>query len=122
VKYRLGRLGFFMHPARRRQVKKPPATTLRALPVERVNDLSMEALFTKPDTYAGAPILDGTIVRTGMPGEALRTRTAAKVPVVIGTTSDDLPVLSFLPQNNPFSLFGADAQAVYFTGAPNRKP
>ncbi len=89
---------------------------LRALPVENVNgDLSMEALITKPDTYAGGPIDDGKIV-TGMPGEALRKRTAAKVPVLIGTTSDDLPVL-FPPRDNPLSFFGADApaaKAVYF--------
>jgi len=92
---------------------------LRALPVEKVNgDLSMEALLTKPDTYAGGPILDGRIV-TGMPGEALRKRAAAKVPVLIGTTSDDLPVL-FPPRANPLSFFGPEApaaQAAYFTGA-----
>jgi len=91
---------------------------LRALPAQKVNgDLSMEALLTKPDTYAGGPIVDGKIV-TGMdmPGEALRARTAAKVPVLIGTTSDDLPVL-FPPRNNPLSFFGAEAaaaKAVYF--------
>jgi para-nitrobenzyl esterase len=91
---------------------------LRALSVEKVNgDLSMEALLTKPDTYAGGPILDGTVV-TGMPGEALRKRTAANVPVLIGTTSDDLPVL-FPPGDNPLSFFGAEeaaAKAVYFAG------
>jgi para-nitrobenzyl esterase len=89
---------------------------LRALPVEKVNgDLSMEALLTKPDTYVGGPILDGKIV-AGQPGEALRKRTAAKVPVLIGTTSDDLPLL-FPPRDNPLSFFGADAaaaKAVYF--------
>jgi para-nitrobenzyl esterase len=88
---------------------------LRALPVEKVGDLSMEALITKPDTYVGGPILDGKIV-TGQPGEALRRRTAAKVPVLIGTTGDDLPVL-FPPRDNPLSFFGADAAAaktVYF--------
>ena len=92
---------------------------LRALPVEKVNgDLSMEALLTKSDTYAGGPILDGKIV-TGMPSEALRKRAAAKVPVLIGTTSDDLPVL-FPPRDNPLSFFGTEApaaQAVYFAGA-----
>jgi heat shock protein HslJ len=54
-----------------------------------------------------------------MPGEALRSRTAAKVPVLIGTTGDDLPVL-FPPRDNPLSFFGADAaaaKAVYFAGA-----
>lgn len=91
---------------------------LRALPVEKINgDLSMEALITKPASYAGGPIPDGTIVTSaGMPGEALRNRTAAKVPVLIGTTSDDLPVV-FPPRDNPLSFFGADAAAakgVYF--------
>jgi para-nitrobenzyl esterase len=93
-------------------------SALRALPAEKVNaDLSMEALTTKPETYAGGPIPDGKVVTSmGMPGEALRTRTAAKVPVLIGTTSDDLPVL-FPPRDNPLSFFGADAptaKAVYF--------
>jgi para-nitrobenzyl esterase len=94
---------------------------LRALPAQKVNgDLSLGALLTKPDTYAGGPILDGKIV-TGMdmPGEALRKRSAANVPVLIGTTSDDLPVV-FPPRDNPLSFFGADApvaKAVYFASA-----
>ncbi|MGH9371240.1 MAG: hypothetical protein ACRD15_06900, partial [Vicinamibacterales bacterium] len=38
-------------------------TALRALPVEKVNgDLSMEASITKPETYAGGPIVDQKIV------------------------------------------------------------
>jgi para-nitrobenzyl esterase len=93
---------------------------LRALPVEQVNgDLSMEALLTKPNTYAGGPILDGKIAK-GMPSEVLRKRAAARVPVLIGTTSDELPVLSLLPRDNPLSFFGAEApaaKAVYFAGA-----
>lgn len=94
---------------------------LRSLQAEKVNgDLSMEALLTKPGTYAGGPIVDGKIV-TGMdmPGEALRKRTVAKVPILIGTTSDDLPVV-FPPRDNPLSFFGADApvaKAVYFATA-----
>ncbi|MEH2530086.1 para-nitrobenzyl esterase [Bradyrhizobium sp. AZCC 1588] len=94
---------------------------LRALPAQKVSsDLGVEALLGKVDTYAGGPIVDGKIV-TGMdmPGEALRKRTAAKVPVLIGTTSDDLPVV-FPPRDNPLSFFGADApvaNAVYFASA-----
>jgi para-nitrobenzyl esterase len=92
---------------------------LRGLPVEKVNgDLSMEALITKPDTFAGPVILDGKVAVAGMPGEALRKRTAAGVPVLIGTTSDDLAVL-FPPRDNPLSFFGADAaaaKAAYFAG------
>jgi para-nitrobenzyl esterase len=89
---------------------------LRALPAEKISgNLNMEALITKPKTYAVGPIPDGKIV-TGEPGEALRKRTEAKVPVLIGTTGDDLPVLH-PPQDNPLSFFGADAaaaKAVYF--------
>jgi para-nitrobenzyl esterase len=108
LNYCLGRLGFFMHPtltAGGRTYGIGPASVaqaeqaglafarsmgitgsgpdalaaLRALPVEKVNgDLSMEALLTKPDTYAGGPIPDGRIVTgMGMPSEALRKRTAA---------------------------------------------
>lgn len=91
---------------------------LRALPAEKVNgDLSMEALLTKPNTYSGGPIADGNVVTSlGMPGEALRKHTATHVPVLIGTTGDDLPVL-FPPRDNPLSFFGAEAaaaKAVYF--------
>jgi para-nitrobenzyl esterase len=96
---------------------------LRAPSVEKVNgDLSMMALITKPDTYAGGPIPDGKIVTSaGLPGEALRTRTTARVPVLIGTTGDDLPVI-FPPRDNPLSFFGAAApaaKAVYFADPPN---
>jgi para-nitrobenzyl esterase len=83
---------------------------LRALPVERVNgDLSMEALLTKPATYAGGPILDGKVV-TQLPGDALRTGAFARIAVLIGTTTDDLPALMPLP-GDPFSVFGPDAAA-----------
>jgi len=90
---------------------------LRALPAARISsDLGIEALTTKPDTYAGGPILDGTVVIT-MPGHVLQRHAAANVPILIGTTSDDLPVL-FPPKTNPLSFFGANApaaKAVYFT-------
>ena len=94
---------------------------LRALPVEKVNgDMSMEALLTKPATYAGGPILDGRVV-TRMPADALRDGSFTKVPVLIGTTSDDLPVL-FPPREDPLSVFGAEApaaRAIYSAGAEN---
>lgn len=82
---------------------------LRALPAEKVNgDLSMEALLKKPPTYAGGPIFDGSII-VATPGEILQRAQAAKVPLLIGTTSADLPA-TFPPLNNPFSYFGANAQ------------
>jgi para-nitrobenzyl esterase len=82
---------------------------LRALPAEQVNgDMNMGALLTKPPTYAGGPIFDGAMI-TAMPEDILRRGEAANVPVLIGTTSADLPV-TFPPFNNPFSYFGADAE------------
>jgi para-nitrobenzyl esterase len=92
---------------------------LRALPVEKVNgDMSMEALLTKPPTYAGGPIFDGEII-TSTPGEILRRGEAAKVPLIIGTTSQDLPVTYPPSRENPLSFFGleaAKASALYNPG------
>ncbi|PSB16076.1 carboxylesterase [filamentous cyanobacterium CCP2] len=88
---------------------------LRALPAEQVNgDLNMLALLTKPPTYAGGPIFDGELI-TAMPEDILRQGEAANVPILMGTTSADLPV-TFPPLENPFSFFGAAAEraiAVY---------
>lgn len=88
---------------------------LRDLPAEQVNgDLSMEALLSKPSTYAGGPIFDGTLINA-TPGEMLQRGEAAHVPLLIGTTSADLPV-TFPPLTQPFSYFGANAEqamAVY---------
>src|SRR5437867_2495999 len=94
----------------------PPGASRMSDP--RATD-SLWAEFTQILRRAGAAILDGKIVIAGMPGEALRKRTAAKVPVLIGTASDNLPVL-FPRRDSPLSFFGADApaaQAVYFAGA-----
>jgi para-nitrobenzyl esterase len=92
---------------------------LRALPVEKVNgDMSMEALLTKPPTYAGGPIFDGKTV-TATPGEILRQGEAAKVPLIIGTTSQDLPVIYPPSREDPLSFFGpeaAKASALYNPG------
>jgi para-nitrobenzyl esterase len=92
---------------------------LRALPAAKVNgDLSMEALITKPKTYAGGPIVDGSIV-TATPGEMLRRGEAAQVPLIIGTTTDDLPVTYPPSRENPLAYFGPDAErarAVYNPG------
>jgi para-nitrobenzyl esterase len=83
---------------------------LRALPMEQVNgDMSMVALVTKPPTYAGGPIIDGETVMT-TPGEVLRRGEAAKVPLIIGTTGQDLPVIFPPDRANPPSYFGTDAE------------
>jgi para-nitrobenzyl esterase len=91
-------------------------SALRRLPVEKVNgDLSMEALLTKPKTFVGGPIIDGAIVST-TPGEVLNRGEAVKVPLIIGTTSQDLPVEYPPSKDNPLSFFGpeaAKAKALY---------
>jgi para-nitrobenzyl esterase len=82
---------------------------LRALPAEQVNgDMNMGALLSKPPTYAGGPIFDGDLITT-TPGEVLQRGEAANVPILIGTTSADLPV-TFPPLQNPFSYFGTEAE------------
>jgi len=91
---------------------------LRALPAEQVNgDMNMQAMLTKPPTYAGGPIFDGDMI-TAMPEEILRRGEAAKVPLLIGTTSADLPI-SFPPAENPFSYFGANAEQAVTIYNPN---
>lgn len=82
---------------------------LRSLPAEAINgDMNMEALVKKPSTYAGGPIYDGSIV-AATPGEVLQQGNATNVPILIGTTSADLPV-TFPPLNKPLSYFGANAE------------
>lgn len=84
-------------------------TMLRGLPAEQVNgDLSMAALLEKPPTYAGGPVFDGEVI-TALPEQALRQGEVADVPLIIGTTTADLPV-TFPPLDNPLSFFGADAE------------
>lgn len=91
---------------------------LRALPAEQVNgDLSMAALIEKPPTYAGGPIFDGEIIST-LPEDVLRAGEAAGVPLIIGTTSADLPV-TFPPLDNPWSYFGAEAERAIATYNPS---
>lgn len=55
-----------------------------------------------------------------MPGEILRRGEAAKVPIIIGSTTNDLPVL-FPPFKDPLSYFGADAAKVRAVYNPNGK-
>jgi para-nitrobenzyl esterase len=90
-------------------------SALRALPAEKVaGDLNMTNLIKRPPTYASGPVLDGEIV-TATPGEILQRGDAAKMPIMIGSTTNDLPAM-LPPLKDPFSYFGADAakaQAVY---------
>ena len=92
---------------------------LRALPAEQVNgEMNMGALLTRPPTYAGGPIFDGETV-TVNPEDVLRQGEAAKVPILIGTTSADLAITDSLPQENPLSFFGADSDRASTLYNPN---
>jgi para-nitrobenzyl esterase len=95
---------------------------LRALPAETVlGGINMETLVTdRPrGTYAEGPLVDGALV-TDAPGVLLASGKVARIPVMIGSTSGDLPV--FLPDPKaPFAKFGPDAAAaaaVHTAGAP----
>lgn len=82
---------------------------LRALSAAQVNgEMSMAILLEQPATYAGGPIFDREVI-SAMPEEILRQRKAAPVPLLIGTTSADIPVI-FPPLQQPFSYFGANAE------------
>jgi para-nitrobenzyl esterase len=92
---------------------------LRALPAEQVNgEMNMGALLTRPPTYAGGPIFDGETV-TVNPEDVLQQGEAAKVPILIGTTSADLAITDSLPQENPLSFFGADSDRASALYNPN---
>jgi para-nitrobenzyl esterase len=87
--------------------------TLRALPAERVLDgIGMESMLTRHDlstVFAMGPIVDGSLVRAA-PGAVLAEGTHAAVPVLIGSTGDDLP-LHLPPLDDPLGHFGADRVA-----------
>ena len=82
---------------------------LRALPADKIaGDLNMTNLVKNPSaTYAGGPILDGKIV-TSTPGEILQRGKSAQIPILIGSTSQDLPAI-LPPLQNPLAYFGANA-------------
>jgi para-nitrobenzyl esterase len=82
---------------------------LRALPAEQVNgDLGMLSLVQPTPTYAGGPIFDGEVV-TAMPAAHFRTGHFAPLPLLIGTTSDDLGVQGPPDPSRPLDFFGPDA-------------
>ena len=94
---------------------------LRALPAERLlNGLTPDNLKIDGDikssdlinigTSAGGPIVDGR-VKLSVVDQAIRKRQAARIPVMIGTTSGDLGVPTGQTKNELFAQFGANAQA-----------
>ncbi len=82
---------------------------LRDLPADKIcGDLSTSWLMKSalgPPTYAKGAIVDGSIVMTS-PEETLRRKEAVKVPMMIGSTSQDLPVTFPPSKNDPLSYFG----------------
>jgi para-nitrobenzyl esterase len=88
---------------------------LRALPAATVqgdfdpNKLAAEALFGA-QIFHGTQMIDGELV-TGHPGDLLQRGQAYPVAMVIGTTALDLPLFFPPSKLNPFSYFGAEADA-----------
>jgi para-nitrobenzyl esterase len=87
-------------------------SALRALPAEKIRGkLSMSVLLKStpgPLTYVKGAIVDGYMV-IASPEEVLRRSEGIKVPVMIGTTSQDLPVRFPPSKENPLSFFGSNA-------------
>ena len=96
-------------------------TRLRALPADRLlNGLRPENLKIDGDikssdpanvgTSVGGPIIDGKI-KLSVVDQAIRQGQAARIPVMIGTTSGDLGVPTGQTKDELFAQFGANAQA-----------
>jgi len=66
-------------------------------------------------------VVDGKLV-IASPGERLRRGEAARVPVLIGTTNDDLPVTFPPSRGDPLSLFGPDAEKARADYDPSLPP
>lgn len=95
---------------------------LRALPAATVLgtlDLSELANSTSAfPTYVNGSIVDGEIVQ-GSPEDMLRKRQAAHVPIIVGTTCQDLPVYFPPSKVHPLTFFGSTAtkaRAAYNAG------
>jgi para-nitrobenzyl esterase len=89
---------------------------LRKVPAERVtNGLNMATMREAAETYAGGPMLDGTIL-VEPPDQVYREGRAAKVPIIIGANSADAGFSMAKTMDEVFGPFGADrdkAKAAY---------
>ena len=89
-------------------------TALRALPAMTV--------VGEPDmsTYVGGPIIDGRIVMAS-PNAMLRRGEVARMPIIIGSTMQDLSTDLPPSTENPLSYFGADAEQARAIYNPDNK-
>ena len=95
---------------------------MRALSAEEVLDgLSMMALF-RPDpgkpTYVGGPLADGKIV-LGSAQEMVESGAIARIPVMVGTTSQDIGFGMSADKDALFSSFGPYAEEARQAYDPN---
>lgn len=89
---------------------KAGLAALRALPAEKVNgDMSMAALLTRPPGYAGGPVTEGDVV-TEIPEQNFLKGNFARVPLIVGTTSADLPGDLPPDPSKPLDFFGEDGE------------
>jgi heat shock protein HslJ len=97
---------------------------LRALPAATVcGELDMSGLLKgaagppAAPTYGRGPIFGGGGV-IATPGEILRRGEAARVPIMIGSTTQDLPVVLPPSPKSPLAYFGAEADKAHAQSSP----
>jgi para-nitrobenzyl esterase len=86
---------------------------LRALPAATVSDGVFMAIGKVPggDTYVGGGMIDGTVI-TGATEDIFRAGKQAKVPLIVGATSDDAPIGARPGDKDTlFAAFGANQPA-----------
>ena len=86
---------------------------LRALPAATVSDGVFMAIGKVPggDTYVGGGMIDGTII-TGATEDIFRAGRQARVPLIVGATSDDAPIGARQGDKDVlFAAFGAHQAA-----------
>jgi para-nitrobenzyl esterase len=86
---------------------------LRALPAATVSEGVFMAIGKVPggDTYVGGGMIDGTVI-TGATEDIFRAGRQAKVPLIVGATSDDAPIGARPGDKEAlFAAFGANEAA-----------
>lgn len=81
---------------------------LRALPATAVTgDLGMVALLRQTPTYAGGPVIDGQLI-LGTPQQSLDAARTAPIPLMIGSTGQDIGTTLPLMARDALNAFGAN--------------